>query len=340
MRFYLLLFLILALEIFMPGGLMAQANLREPGPSPGPDTLAQIAGNAEIYTFNDKTYVYTKPAPLDFIKNSPRDLIVFTKTTFQKKNLLKVGALVALTGILVALDQPITDNTQHFGRRIGLNGNNRMKVAFTVLGQPIEVPHDVDTGMYFLGDGWTHTLIAASFLGYGLGAGNSRALQTASQLAEGMLTTGFTTQLLKHLTGRESPFVASRDGGRWRPFPDQIEYHKHVPEYDAFPSGHLATAMMMVTVIAENYPEKKFIRPIGYTLMTVLSFEMVNNGVHWFSDYPIALAIGYSLGKIAVSRGRKTVYSKLPLGEGQVAGREISVFPCIGKQGVGITLNF
>jgi len=97
--------------------------------------------------------------------------------------------------------------------------------------------------------------------------------------------------------------------------PDQIEYHKHVPKYDAFPSGHLATAMVMATVIAEKYPEKKFIQPIGYTLMTILSFEMVSNGVHWFSDYPLALAIGYSSGKITVFRGRKAVYNNLCLVE-------------------------
>jgi hypothetical protein len=317
---------------------LAQANPSEN--SVGPDTLGQASRNAEIYTFKDKTHVYTKPALLDFVKNFPGDLIIFTKTAFQKKNLLTVGALVGLSGILVAFDQSITDNTQYFGRQIGLTGNNRMKTAFSVLGQPIEVPHDMDTGMYFIGDGWSHTLIAVSFLGYGLIAGNNRALQTASQLAEGMLTTGFTTQLLKHITGRESPFVATTAGGQWRPFPDQIEYHKHVPEYDAFPSGHLATAMMTVTVIAENYPEKKFIRPLGYTLMTILAFEMVNNGVHWFSDYPIALAIGYSLGKIAVSRGRKTAHQKLPLEEGQLSRKEISVFPFIGKQGVGIALKF
>jgi hypothetical protein len=317
---------------------LAQANTGENSGSL--NTPGSASRNLETYTFNDKTYVYTKPALLDFVKNFPGDLIIFTKTTFQKKNLLTVGALIGLTGILVALDQPIIDNTQYFGRQIGLNGNNRMKAAFSVLGQPFELPHDMDTGMYFIGDGWTHTFITVSFLGYGLIAGNNRAVQTASQLAEGMLTTGFTTQLLKHITGRESPYVATTDGGQWRPFPDQIEYHKHVPEYDAFPSGHLATAMMTVTVIAENYPEKKFIRPIGYTLLTILAFEMVNNGVHWFSDYPIALAIGYSLGKIAVSRGRKTVHKKLHSKEGQTTQREISVFPFIGKQGVGIALKF
>ncbi len=37
--------------------------------------------------------------------------------------------------------------------------------------------------------------------------------------------------------------------------------------------------------------------------MTLIGFAMVNNGVHWISDYPLAIALGYTYGKIATSRG-------------------------------------
>jgi hypothetical protein len=40
--------------------------------------------------------------------------------------------------------------------------------------------------------------------------------------------------------------------------------------------------------------------------MTALSFQMVNNGVHWISDYPLAIGMGYLFGQVAVDRGRKT----------------------------------
>ena len=93
---------------------------------------------------------------------------------------------------------------------------------------------------------------------------------------------------------------------RWDFFPNQIEYHKYVSSYDAFPSGHLAAFMSTLTVITENYPEYPIIKPIGYTLMTLLSIQMMNNGVHWASDYPLSIAMGYYLGKIAVDNGRKT----------------------------------
>jgi hypothetical protein len=128
-------------------------------------------------------------------------------------------------------------------------------------------------------------------------------------LFEGLLAVGLVTQSLKHLTGRESPLVRTEPRGAWRWFPNQLDYFRNVPKYDAFPSGHLATAMLTVTVISENYPEYVFIKPLGYSLMGLLAFQMLNNGVHWLSDYPLALAIGYVFGKSAVSHYRKVSQS-------------------------------
>ena len=80
-----------------------------------------------------------------------------------------------------------------------------------------------------------------------------------------------------------------------------------MPSYDAFPTGHLATAMATVTVIADNYPEYRFVRPVGYSLMGLLGYAMLNNGVHWASDYPVGIALGYAFAKIAVRNGRSRV---------------------------------
>ena len=80
-----------------------------------------------------------------------------------------------------------------------------------------------------------------------------------------------------------------------------------MPNYDAFPTGHLATAMATVTVIADNYPEYHFIRPVGYGLMGLLGYSMLNNGVHWACDYPVGIALGYAFAKIAVRNGRTRV---------------------------------
>ncbi len=79
--------------------------------------------------------------------------------------------------------------------------------------------------------------------------------------------------------------------------------------YDAFPSGHIATMMSVVTILADNYPEKRYIRPVGYSLMGLVGFAMLNNQVHWASDYPLAIALGYVCAKQVEKRNRKELES-------------------------------
>ena len=256
---------------------------------------------------SDDDFKYSKPQPMEILKNSFKDVEVYYSNTFKRENYKNISLMASLTGLLIAYDQPIIDEAQRFAKRIHLSSDNNTKSILEVFGFPIWLPTDLSSGLYYLGDGLTSLIIFGSFTSYGLIKNDNRALQTAGQMVEGLLSTGIVISILKHVTGRESPCRASTPGGIWRFFPNQIEYHKHVSSYDAYPSGHLATAMMTLTVISENYPEKKFIKPIGYTLMTLLGFQMLNNGVHWISDYPLGLAIGYSFGKIAVARGRTVV---------------------------------
>ncbi len=80
--------------------------------------------------------------------------------------------------------------------------------------------------------------------------------------------------------------------------PSIKEYQKNQPKYYSFPSGHLSTATAVVTVIANNYPDIKWIKPLGYSLLGILGFSLVNEGMHWYSDFPLAFLLGYSLGNI------------------------------------------
>ena len=109
-------------------------------------------------------------------------------------------------------------------------------------------------------------------------------------------------QVIKHITGRESPFVSSTPTGRWRLFPNQIEYHKHVAVHDAFPSGHIATAYTTFLVIRENYPNLKWIDYIGYPLISLVGVGLVSTSIHWWSDIPLGLALGYSFAMLISHR--------------------------------------
>ena len=120
---------------------------------------------------------------------------------------------------------------------------------------------------------------------------------------------GVSTQIVKRITGRQSPSEANARGGNWHFFPSFSEFQQHTPNYDAFPSGHLATLMSSLTIFAENYPEKRWIKPVGYSLTGLVALSMINNKVHWASDYPLALAMGYLCAKQVSKRSRKMLNS-------------------------------
>jgi hypothetical protein len=261
-----------------------------------------------IYNINDSlTFIYKPTKKFGFVKNAFTDFYM-TPTELVKKGNLKGLALVAVSSaILIYYDQELIDAAQQFGRYIGLSTDNK---TYNLTGSkklPINVPTDLSSGLYYIGDGITEIAVNAGFYIYGLATDDKRALQTAAQLAEGMITVGSWIQILKHASGHETPERASVSGGRWRFLPSPADYQKSVPKYDAFPSGHLATAMMTTTVISMNYPEYKFIRPLCFTLMGICGYQMMNNGVHWAGDYPLAIAMGYSIGKMAVNRGHTVV---------------------------------
>jgi hypothetical protein len=267
----------------------------------------------QVYKINNElTYLYEKPSFWEIFTKIPSDYVDFGNQAFTHDKILPLSLITASTALLIHYDQDIYDGITASARKWGLSNDeefrNYLKIGnFNV----VRGPTSLKSAMYFIGDGWTHLTLSLSFYAAGSINNDNRALQTAAQIARGMLSLGILVQFLKHTTGRETPIRASKPRGVWRFFPNQGEYNRNVPKYDAFPSGHLATSMMTLTVIAENYPEYKWIEPVGYGLMTLLSFEMVNNGVHWASDYPLALGLGYLFGKIIVNSGRKVKNSSI-----------------------------
>ncbi len=149
----------------------------------------------------------------------------------------------------------------------------------------------------FAGDGFFQFGIAGAFLGSGLISKNNIALRTSEQIVEAILATGIVVQILKHTTGREDPSYATTETGQWNLLPNQADYMHRVAAYDAMPSGHLATAMTTLTVIQANYPGEKWIPYVGYPALGFIAVGLVSAGLHWWSDYPLALGLGYSFGK-------------------------------------------
>ena len=313
----------------MAAALAASLTLSASGWAEPRLTVATPTATANVQIWNG--HGYTRPALFDWLKKAPADIRDYGRETFRRKNTAAILIVIASTALLLVADQYLVDKAHNLGDHLGITHTQYQK-TFLELPIPgvkkkpgIEGPFDSGSALYFIGDGWVDLGLAGSFLGYGLAKSDNRALRTSSELAESILAGGTVVQVLKHVTGRESPFTTNTPGGVWRFFPNQFDYASNVPKYDAFPSGHLCAAMSAVTVIADNYPEHTYVRPVGYTLMGVLGFQMLNNGVHWASDYPLALAMGYGFGKIAVRKGRTE------------QGAAVHFYPMALRGGAGVT---
>jgi hypothetical protein len=298
-----------------------------------------------FYRINDSlTFKYKKPTKFGFIKNSLFDIYEAPQELFKRKNFPVVTGVILSSAITMCYDDKIYESSRHFGKYIGLSDRNPTTNISPLKFAKINIPNSFSSVLYYIGDGITELSVNGAFYFYGKIKNDPRALATASELAEGFLAVGVYVQVLKHATGHETPAKRSTPRGRWRWFPTLKEYHSSVPKYDAFPSGHLAMAMMTTTVVSLNYPEYRFIKPLCYSLITVCGYQMINNGVHWMSDYPFALAMGYCVGKMAVERGRIKISGSNGKGVNLInkdPERYLSIRPVYMGFGVtGVSMNF
>lgn len=185
-----------------------------------------------------------------------------------------------------------------------------------------------------LGEGTTHLGVAAGFGLYGLLTKDDRAVRTGGEVVEGLIATGVAVQLLKRMAGRESPATAPSGTSRWRPFPSLAGYQRNQPKYYSFPSGHIATTMATITVIAENYPEQRWIRPVGYGVLGMVGVSLVNVRYHWFSDLPLGMLLGYTFGELAAH------HETSPGSTGRTQSSHLALNPSVSREGTGLQVSW
>lgn len=226
-----------------------------------------------------------------FLTKIPGDYAATAKSLFSRETLLPFLAVAGSTALLINSDYELWVPFHY------AHNDNKFFHDFT------EIGWDVGKGGFQFG-------VAGAFLAAGAIWGNHRALRTASQIVEVVLATGITTQVLKRISGRESPSVAtSYRTGRWQWFPNLGAYSRRVSAYDAFPSGHIATTFAVSRVIQLNYPEQKWIPYVTYPVLAYVGVSMVATNGHWWSDYPLSILLGWHFAK-AVTRGNSPYEEK------------------------------
>lgn len=161
------------------------------------------------------------------------------------------------------------------------------------------------------GDGrYTLPGMGAFYL-YGAAFKDERARKTGLLGVESFVLTGVFTQALKLSAHRHRPSTGDP--------PNQWDDPAFGGGNMSFPSGHASSAFAVMTVIAMEYHDKKFVPPIAYGIATLTALSRINDNAHWASDVFFGSAIGYLTARSVVRFHRNRRGGELALaapGEG------------------------
>ena len=151
---------------------------------------------------------------------------------------------------------------------------------------------------------------------------NEKAKRTALIATESFLITSLYTTVLKFSFGRARPHNADTN---------HDDSHMHFDGFsinnNSFPSGHTSTAFAIATVVANEYEETPYIKPISYGLATLAGLSRINDQKHWASDVFIGAALGYFTSKtlLRLHNNKK--------------GQHFTIYPRADSRGGGIVLS-
>ena len=249
------------------------------------------------------------------VADVPRDDYLFITKSFTGPNVSAYVTIAALTGALMRFDKS------------GWRYENRLyKTSYAF--------RNTSNVFEFLGNGGSHFILSGLFAAYGLAEHDESALRTASNIVEAELSAGLLVQVLKRITGRESPAGSDKTLGDWKFFPSIKEYQKDQPKYYSFPSGHMAAAAAVLTVVANDNPQCTWIRPAGYCALGILGISLVSEGMHWYSDLPLGFFIGYSIGNIVAPE------IKTDKDHSSSKTSQVIIMPNIGYNNLGLSMSY
>jgi len=112
---------------------------------------------------------------------------------------------------------------------------------------------------------------------------NERTVHAGSVGLQAFLQSEIIVQTLKLATNRERPNKYQGDGGFW-------------DGGKSFPSGHAISTWAFAAAMADQYPEKRWIRISGYGVATAVSLSRVGGLNHFPSDVLIGSSLGWLVG--------------------------------------------
>ncbi len=225
-----------------------------------------------------------------FLRRLGEDFLLQATSPFSmnEKDAISVGVGIGITFGLITIDEPIDRNIRSLA-------TNHKAIRTT---SPILTDFGGTYGI----------LTGVAYAGYSVIWDDEDAKETSMLLTEALITSGVWTRLGKLIAGRERPSAAYEfshlPGGRWSGLAGSIRKHSNetVSKYDAFPSGHTATAFAIATVFAKRYSESSYVPILSYSLATIVGLTRMIEHTHWASDVFAGACIGYLCANQVVSR--------------------------------------
>jgi membrane-associated phospholipid phosphatase len=188
-------------------------------------------------------------------------------------------ALAAATTFLIAGDESIRDRVQSYTEKHSWVGD--VGPVITQLGGP---------------GAW---VVAGTFFGAGLLFEDGRARDTGYMAVSAMLQCSLVTTFVKAMTGRQRPSFADGED-HWSGPVGIIKLNTGGGQYDAFPSGHTATAFALATVVSLQYRHRPWVPVVAYALAAGVGFSRMTLDKHWASDVLVGAVFGHLVGRLVV----------------------------------------
>jgi membrane-associated phospholipid phosphatase len=213
---------------------------------------------------------------------------------FKTKQWLLTGATIGITAFLINNDGDI-DNWARTQKQKH-NWINKLSPVITEFGGSY--------GIYSVG---AIGIISVAY-------NNKKGVETSLLATQAMITSGVWVQIIKQVTGRERPIASysnsKEEGGQWygpfAQYDQDLAIKKPGSSFDAFASGHTATAFSIATVFASQYNNTPVIPIISYSAATLIGVSRLTEHAHWASDIFVGALLGYLCGKQVVKHFNKT----------------------------------
>ena len=128
----------------------------------------------------------------------------------------------------------------------------------------------------------------------------------------------FQASLIELLYNSALKAITGRPGPNWRNNNDMESLSKTFRFgflrggiFWGWPSGHTSTTMAVVSALTNYYPDKTWLKIVGYTLVgyTIFGVSSINRGgMHWFSDAVAAALMAYAVGS-TVGKYYRNIYN-------------------------------